>query len=91
MKPIKLSHAVIAAYHEAKINVSYALSELLGAVDYDYSSRLTCLPVLQKDTVDVQIDDSVYAELKEKFDGVESFGEVAEMLLWSNYFMGASL
>ena len=40
---------------------------------------------------EVQIDDTVYRELEEKFDGIESFGAIAEILLWSNYFMGATL
>lgn len=91
MKSIHLSKTVIAAYREAKVNVSYALSELLGTVDYDYSSKLNYVPVFQQDTVEVQIDDTVYRELEEKFDGIESFGAIAEILLWSNYFMGATL
>lgn len=91
MKPIMLSKNLIDSYRRIKVDISYALSELLGSVDYDYSSQISSLPITQRETIEIQIDDAAYSELRDKFDELNSYDEVAELLLWFNYFVGGRL
>ncbi|MBQ6839347.1 MAG: hypothetical protein IJO45_01475 [Oscillospiraceae bacterium] len=91
MKTIMLSKDLIDAYKNSKKDISYALSELLGYVDYNNSRQITCPPIIQRDSIAFLIDDAVFSELQDKFDDLNSYGEVAELLLWSNYFLGGSL
>lgn len=92
MKAIVLSRTLVDTYKNyMRTDISYALSELLGYVDYDYSTQISSIPVTQQDTIECPIEDAVYCELKEKFDTLDSCNEVAELLLWTNYFTGGRL
>ena len=91
MKIIKLNASVVSAYNNIKVDISYALSELLGYVDYDYSQIITSGPMTQTDTVVCQISDQVYEELADKFDNASSIDAVAEIMLWANFFTGGHL
>lgn len=91
MNTIKLSTTIIETYKNAHVDISYALSELVGAVAYDCSSKIARLPIKQDNTVDYPIEDHVYEELQDKFDGLVGIDPMAEILLWSNYCMGAKL
>lgn len=91
MQTIKLSGELVNAYKESKMNISYVISELLGSADYDRCSSIVCAPMQHSDTVDYPIDSAAYSALMEKFDGLEDYGAVSEILLWSNYWLGANL
>lgn len=91
MKTIKLSSSVVYAYRNIKVDISYALSELLGYVDYDCSQSITSGPMAQVDAVDCQINDQTYEELADKFDSASSIDAVAEIMLWANFFTGGRL
>lgn len=91
MKTIRLSSSVVQAYKDIKVDISYALSELAGAVDYDYVGRLISAPMAQIDPMDYEINDEAYEALADVFDGMPSLNEAAEIMLWSNYFVGGHL
>lgn len=91
MKTITLSKDLVDAYKNSKTDISYALSELLGYIDYNNSCKISCPPIIQRDSVEFLIDDAVFSELQDKFDDLISYGEVAELLLWSNYLLGGNL
>ncbi len=91
MKTIMLSKDLIDTYKNSKLDISYVLSELLGYIDYQCSGQISCAPIIQRDAVSHQIDDVVFEELQEKFEDLNTYGEVAELLLWSNYFLGGKL
>lgn len=91
MKTITLSKVLVDAYKNSKIDISYVLSESLGYVDYNNSSQIRCPPIIQRDSVEFLIDDAVFGELQDKFDDLNSYGEVAELLLWSHYLLGGNL
>lgn len=91
MKTIRLSRNLIDTYKAAKVNISYAICELLGYADYDCCTKICAAPIQQQDTIDYPLDEAAYDALREKFDCLDSYGEVAEILLWSNYWMGARL
>ena len=91
MGKLKLSKILVDAYAKENLDISYALSELVGYVDYDKSTQMSRLPITQKNVVEVCISDDVYEELQDKFDNLEQYDETAEILLWSCYFTGGRL
>ena len=91
MQTIQLSRELVHAYREAKLDLSYTLSELLGYLDYRRCSRISRAPMAQRDPVEVPVDDAVYRQLEELFDGLSSRGGAAEILLWANFFQGGTL
>ena len=91
MNTILLSKQIVNAYKEKGVNISYVICELLGAIDYNCSTKIDSAPINQQDVVDYPLDPAAYDVLKEKFDHLESYSEVAEILLWANYWMGARL
>lgn len=91
MKTVKLSTQVIQAYKGIKVDISYALSELVGAVDYGCVERLTSAPMEQIDPVECAVSDEVYEALTDVFDGLPTIDAVAEIMLWANYFVGGHL
>jgi len=91
MKTIKLSPLVVSAYKETRTDISYALSELLGAVSYANCTKIMENPMIQNRVIEYEISDDVYEELQDKFDSLENYDVVAEMLLWANYIMGSRI
>lgn len=91
MKTIKLSKTLVAAYKNASVDISYALSELIGAVSYDHATQIYSIPMESVDPVSCDIDDSAFEDIADKFDSLEDISSVAEILLWGNFFMGAQL
>lgn len=91
MKVIKLSPQLLKAYKGINVDISYALTELVGAVDYDIVGTLTTLPMSQIDPIEVEVSDESYEALTDVFDGMQSIDSVAEIMLWTNLFMGGSL
>ena len=91
MRKLKLSKILVDAYAKEKLDISYALSELVGYVDYDKSTQMSSLPITRENIVEVYISDCVYEELRDKFDNLEQYDEIAEILLWSCYFTGGRL
>ena len=91
MNTIRLSKQLINVYRDKKVNISYAICELLGTMDYGCCTRINVAPMEQRDSIDYPLDSVAYDALKEKFDHLDSYSEVAEILLWTNYWMGANL
>lgn len=91
MKTIRLSSSIVQAYKGIKVDISYALSELVGTIDYDYVGRLVSAPMTQIDTMDYELNDEAYEALADVFDRMSSLSEVAEIMLWANYFVGGHL
>lgn len=91
MKQISISKAVIEAYKGTSVDISYALSELIGMVSYNKSTQISIPPVRIVDAVPYEIGDDVYEALEDKFDSLEDISSIAEVLLWNNYFMGVKL
>jgi hypothetical protein len=91
VRQINLSKAVVSAYLGASEDIYYTLSELIGAVDYEKATQINAPPVSLVDAIPYEIGDDVYEELEAKFDNLDDLSAVAEVLLWSNFFMGATL
>lgn len=92
MQKIKISRTLAGIYVHHHMDISYALSELVGAVNYKSCSNLQGLPLSQdSDTINCEISEDTYEQLKENFKQLPSIDAAAEVILWNNYFMGMTL
>lgn len=92
MKTIQISKQICQLYRQEKHNLEYILSELLGMTDYKRCASLSPLPVsFTGEMEEVSISDKTFERLSQEFRGQPDPAPAAEILLWSNYFMGADL
>lgn len=92
MKTIQISRQICQLYWKEKHDLDYILSELLGMTDYKRCTLLPPLPVRFTDEMEeVSISNETFEALSQEFRGQPDPAPAAEILLWSNYFMGADL
>lgn len=73
--------------------VNYILGEILGYVDYSYTSKLLDLPFISGDgeKAIIQVDETVVDEVRNNFVVAKDINSVIEYLLWCYLLVGKNL
>lgn len=90
MKKVRISN--LCYDYVCKLNVDYCLSEILGLVDYKFSSRLEKVNINTDTEVKVlQISEETYDEILENFKSANNVDQIVEMLLWTYLLVGRNI
>lgn len=86
---IRISKELAVLYKSWNHDPVYVLSELCGHADLRNCQQISSIPSLSGTKVELDVGEDVYQQLVGYFGkGVDS---AAEILLWSNFFLGQQL
>ena len=91
MRSIEISADIARRYQQEQKDISYVLSELLQ-VSGGNTAEIRSIPMTRTgETVSVEITDKVHNDLTLSFPVLNDVSMAAEILLWSQCFMGLEL
>ncbi len=73
--------------------INYLINEILGYVDYSYSSKLVEMPfcISDKNVQTIEVEDSVMSDVRKNFKAAKDINGAVEYLLWSYLLLGKNL